>query len=141
MRFPKPNQTTKKESGVKKCRARQITESSCGAMEWESRLKSTGDHGRVGTCRNWPVCWIPSQFRCALARKEGSEAPGTPRNPADRDPRHPSTTHYRAQGPGAQCQGQGFCRPTENSMWPPFLFLFPVPMERPVVIAKSPGPQ
>lgn len=64
--------------------------------------------------------------------KEGRlRGSGTLRNPADRDP--------STQSPGPGGQGQGLCRPTETSIWSPFLF--PVPMERIVVIAKGPGPQ
>lgn len=103
-------------------------------MEWEGRLKSTGDH--------WQS-WDLSQLACLLdpfpiQLRTGKE--GRPRG--SRDPRDPSTTHNRAQGPGAQ--GQGLCRPTATSIRPPFLpfsISFPVPMERPVVIAKGPGPQ
>ena len=125
---PKP----KENPGLRRCRARQITESSCGAVEWESRLKSAGDHGRVGTCRNWTVCWIPSQSRHAPARKEGPEAQG---------PNEPLRLRTPApRRPGPRAQGRGTCRPTEASIWwPPFLF--PVPMEKPLVIAKGPGPQ
>lgn len=67
--------------------------------------------------------------------KEGRlRGSGTASNPANRDP---STQHPE---PRAQGQGQGTCRPTETSIWwSPFLF--PVPMERPVVIAQGPGPQ
>lgn len=45
----------------------------------------------------------------------------------------------RTGTPAPSAQGQGICRPTETSIW--FPFLFPVPMERPVVIANGPGPQ
>lgn len=116
MRFPQT-----KPDHKKKIRGREVQSEANNRefMRCDGMGKQTEEHWR-----SWQS-WDLSQLACLLdpfpiQMRTGKEG----RLRGSRDPEEPCEQGPQAPQHHPQ-QGQGLCRPTATSMWPPFLFLLP----------------